>query len=170
MALHAQTRQLAEYGGIGTQRVVGSCLDRCIPDNPTLVDEAAAWETSRNKKPVKADWHFTSADARARLKRLYSIRAGQQKPISPSYHRFRTPCRFANKPDQVPLPIPTPTMAVPKRLVSRHFNSLTGAWVIADLIRRRLAASEQEQARKENRSMQHQQTSRWSGQIEQIIF
>jgi uncharacterized small protein (DUF1192 family) len=47
------------------------CLDRRIADKQTLTDEVAAWETSRNKKHAKADWHFTAADARVKLKRLY---------------------------------------------------------------------------------------------------
>ena len=47
------------------------CLDRRIADKQTLTDEVAAWEASRNKKHAKADWHFTTADARVRLKRLY---------------------------------------------------------------------------------------------------
>ena len=49
----------------------GQCLDRRIPDKPTLIGEVAAWEDSRNKKHVKADWQFTTADARVKLKRLY---------------------------------------------------------------------------------------------------
>jgi hypothetical protein len=49
----------------------GQCLDRRIPDKSTLAQEVAAWETSRNKKQVKTDWHFTNADARVKLKRLY---------------------------------------------------------------------------------------------------
>jgi hypothetical protein len=47
------------------------CLDRRIPDKQTLTDEVAAWQNSRNKKNAKADWHFTNADARVKLKRLY---------------------------------------------------------------------------------------------------
>lgn len=47
------------------------CLDRRIPDKLTLIEEVAAWEDSRNKKHVKADWQFTIADARVKLKRLY---------------------------------------------------------------------------------------------------
>jgi len=47
------------------------CLDRRIPDKQTLIDEIAAWETDRNKHHAKADWQFTSADARIKLKRLY---------------------------------------------------------------------------------------------------
>src|SRR3954447_14955736 len=49
----------------------GQCLDRRIPDKLTLIEEVAAWENSRNKKHVKTDWHFTTADARVKLKRLY---------------------------------------------------------------------------------------------------
>jgi DDE superfamily endonuclease len=49
----------------------GQCLDRRIPNKSTLVEEVAAWENCRNKKHVKADWQFTTADARVKLKRLY---------------------------------------------------------------------------------------------------
>jgi len=49
----------------------GQCLDRRIPDTQTLIEEVAAWEHSRNRKHVKADWQFTTADARVKLKRLY---------------------------------------------------------------------------------------------------
>ena len=49
----------------------GQCLDRRIADKPILTEEVAAWEDSRNKKHAKADWHFTTADARIKLKRLY---------------------------------------------------------------------------------------------------
>jgi hypothetical protein len=49
----------------------GQCLDRRIPDRQTLTEEVAAWEDSHNKKHVKTDWQFTTADARVKLKRLY---------------------------------------------------------------------------------------------------
>jgi hypothetical protein len=49
----------------------GQCLDRRIADKPSLAEEVAAWEHSRNKKHVKTDWQFTAADARVKLKRLY---------------------------------------------------------------------------------------------------
>jgi DDE superfamily endonuclease len=49
----------------------GQCLDRRIPDQQTLTEEVAAWEHARNTKHVKADWQFTTADARVKLKRLY---------------------------------------------------------------------------------------------------
>lgn len=47
------------------------CLDRRIPDAPTLIREVAAWETQRNAAQCKIDWQFTTADARTKLKRLY---------------------------------------------------------------------------------------------------
>ena len=42
-----------------------------IPDKQTLTEEVASLEDSRNKKRVKADWQFTTADARVKLNRLY---------------------------------------------------------------------------------------------------
>jgi hypothetical protein len=47
------------------------CLDRRIPDKQTLINEIAAWEEDRNTNHAKADWQFTTADARVKLKRLY---------------------------------------------------------------------------------------------------
>lgn len=47
------------------------CLDRRIPDLPTLTREVAAWEGTRNAAVVRVDWQFTTADARVKLKRLY---------------------------------------------------------------------------------------------------
>jgi hypothetical protein len=49
----------------------GQCLDRRIADKQTLIEEVAAWEVTRNKDHTKADWQFTTADARIKLKRLY---------------------------------------------------------------------------------------------------
>ena len=47
------------------------CLGRRISDRATLEREVAAWVRRRNTHNVKADWHFTTADARVKLKRLY---------------------------------------------------------------------------------------------------
>ena len=41
----------------------GQCLDRRIPDKQTLTEEIAAWEDSRNRKHVKADWQFSRCHA-----------------------------------------------------------------------------------------------------------
>ena len=56
----------SELGVLGSQ-----CLDRRIPDKQTLTSEVAAWTARRNKHQAKADWQFTTADARVKLKRLY---------------------------------------------------------------------------------------------------
>lgn len=47
------------------------CLDRRIPDQETLIKEIAAWEKDRTKHHAKADWQFTTEDARIKLKYLY---------------------------------------------------------------------------------------------------
>jgi uncharacterized small protein (DUF1192 family) len=47
------------------------CLDRRIPDKAMLTEEVAAWEAERNRRQAKADWQFTTADARVEPKRLY---------------------------------------------------------------------------------------------------
>ena len=39
------------------------CLDRRIPDLPTLTTEVAAWETARNAQDSIVNWRFTTADA-----------------------------------------------------------------------------------------------------------
>jgi hypothetical protein len=56
----------SELGVLAAQR-----LDRRIPDKLNLIEEVAAWEEHRNKHHAKADWQFTTADARLKLKRLY---------------------------------------------------------------------------------------------------
>ncbi len=47
------------------------CLDRRIPDTQTLIDEIQAWENDRNANQAKANWHFTTPNARIKLKHLY---------------------------------------------------------------------------------------------------
>jgi hypothetical protein len=51
--------------------LTAQCLDRRIPDKQSLVREVAAWERHRNAHNAKADWHFTTEAARAKLKHLY---------------------------------------------------------------------------------------------------
>ena len=36
-----------------------------------LLTEAAAWSRQRNAVQIGVNWHFTTEDARTRLKRLY---------------------------------------------------------------------------------------------------
>jgi hypothetical protein len=47
------------------------CLDRRIPDKAVLAREIEAWQNDRNKHATKANWQFTSSDARVKLKHLY---------------------------------------------------------------------------------------------------
>jgi len=56
----------SELGVLASQ-----CLDRRIPDKETLTKEVAAWQDERNTNHTKANWRFTTADARIKLKHLY---------------------------------------------------------------------------------------------------
>ena len=56
----------SELAVLATQR-----LSRRIPDKPTLEKEVAAWQSHRNKHHAKANWQFTTENARVKLKRLY---------------------------------------------------------------------------------------------------
>lgn len=47
------------------------CLNRRIPGQETLRDQVAAWQQRRNTEAVEVNWHFTTQDARIKLKRLY---------------------------------------------------------------------------------------------------
>ena len=47
------------------------CLDRRIPDLNTLKQEALAWQDRRNAAVTGVSWHFTTEDARIKLRRLY---------------------------------------------------------------------------------------------------
>jgi hypothetical protein len=56
----------SELGVLSSQ-----CLDRRIPDKETLTDEISAWQADRNAHNNRADWHFTTQDARIKLNHLY---------------------------------------------------------------------------------------------------
>lgn len=56
----------SELGVLASQ-----CLNRRISDKQTLISEIAAWQKNRNTRHIKADWQFTTNDARIKLKRLY---------------------------------------------------------------------------------------------------
>jgi hypothetical protein len=47
------------------------CLHRRIAAAATLTNEVDAWCKRRNTHNAKANWHFTTADARVKLKSLY---------------------------------------------------------------------------------------------------
>jgi DDE superfamily endonuclease len=46
-------------------------LDRRLGDREAMAREVAAWVRGRNDAARTVDWHFTTADARIKLKRLY---------------------------------------------------------------------------------------------------
>jgi hypothetical protein len=46
---------------------------RRIPDAVTLQIELDAWADARNAHTARVDWHFTTPDARIKLKRLYPV-------------------------------------------------------------------------------------------------
>jgi len=56
----------SELGVLASQ-----CLDRRIEHQATLAREVCAWTKRRNTHNAKADWRFTTADARIKLKKLY---------------------------------------------------------------------------------------------------
>jgi DDE superfamily endonuclease len=56
----------SELGALASQ-----CLGRRIADRQKLKAEIAAWEVDRNKHHTKADWQFTTDDARIKLRHLY---------------------------------------------------------------------------------------------------
>ena len=57
-----------EFSALGRQ-----CLDRRIPDAAALQAEVTAWADARNAAQIGVRWHFTTADARTKLRRLYPI-------------------------------------------------------------------------------------------------
>jgi hypothetical protein len=51
--------------------LAGQCLNRRIPDLATMQRHIAAWEDDRNNRQPKIHWHFSTANARTKLKHLY---------------------------------------------------------------------------------------------------
>ena len=66
---HGSWLNMAE---IELSALCGQCLNRRIEYLKTMRREIAAWEEDRNTRQSKIDWHFTTHDARTKLKRLYS--------------------------------------------------------------------------------------------------
>lgn len=42
-----------------------------VPDAMALSERIKSWEQDRNAAKVKVNWHFATADARIKLRRLY---------------------------------------------------------------------------------------------------
>jgi transposase len=55
--------------------LASQCLDRRIPDRPTLEREVAAWQKRRNAQGAGITWMFDAAAARRKLGKLYPVPA-----------------------------------------------------------------------------------------------
>jgi hypothetical protein len=71
MAQHGRWLDLSEseLGVVSVQ-----CLNRRIPEKQFLIEEVAAWEHDRNANHTKADWHFTTANARIKVEIIAAMR------------------------------------------------------------------------------------------------
>lgn len=49
----------------------GQCLNRHISTMKKIKEEVEAWQSNRNNKNSKINWHFTNKEARVKLKKLY---------------------------------------------------------------------------------------------------
>jgi len=68
---HGSWLNIAE---IELSALAAQCLGtRRIPSVEALNRELSAWESQRNANQKGVDWHFTTADARIKLKRLYPV-------------------------------------------------------------------------------------------------
>jgi len=47
------------------------CLNRHIATKQELIEEVAVWQIKRNQKQARANWQFTTKDARIKLHKLY---------------------------------------------------------------------------------------------------
>jgi hypothetical protein len=71
MALHPKHGSWLNLAESELGVLASQCLDRRIADKHTLSEEIAAWQFDRNAQHTKANWHFTTPDARVKLKHLY---------------------------------------------------------------------------------------------------
>lgn len=55
-----------ELSALGRQ-----CLGRRIPEKKMMEKQVRAWTSQRNKTRTRANWRFTTKDARIRLRQLY---------------------------------------------------------------------------------------------------
>ena len=76
IAERLENHQTPKHGSwLNMAEIELSALARDLPDRvgdrAAMVRHVAAWEERRNKAGVIADWQFTTADARVKLKKLY---------------------------------------------------------------------------------------------------
>ena len=97
---------LADHAALGRD-----LLDR-VGDKVALEYHVEAWQRRRNDAGTKADWQFTTADARIKLRRLYPTRDDKalgRAPLAAATPRTRrrgpkTPHRCSAPPDRPPSP------------------------------------------------------------------
>lgn len=65
---HGSWLNIAE---IELSAMTAQCLGRRLPDIDTLSAELRAWNIDRNNSAHPVEWHFTTDDARVKLKKLY---------------------------------------------------------------------------------------------------
>jgi hypothetical protein len=65
---HGSWLDMAE---IELSALVRQCLDRRLDCQEEVRREVGAWEEDRNERGAQAQWRFTTADARIKLRRLY---------------------------------------------------------------------------------------------------
>lgn len=53
--------------------LTSQCLSRRIASQNSLSRQVGAWSKHRNKHNAKANWRFTTQDARVKLKKLYPV-------------------------------------------------------------------------------------------------
>jgi len=69
--IHGSWLNIAE---IELSAMAAQCLgQRRIPGLMSMNEELAAWYTQRNQSQKGVDWHFSTKDARIKLKRLYPL-------------------------------------------------------------------------------------------------
>ncbi len=76
VASRLEVRHTPKHGSLlNMAEIELSALGRDLPDRvgerPELVEHSSAWEGRRNGEGVKADWQFTTANARVKLRKLY---------------------------------------------------------------------------------------------------
>ena len=60
-------------------RALGRDLPDRVGDRATLERHVQAWQLRRNAAATRADWQFTTNDARIKLRKLYPTMKGRQR-------------------------------------------------------------------------------------------
>ncbi len=69
--IHSKASLYEAFPAPEARRLVERFEWHYTPKHGSLIDEIEAWEHDRNAKHTKANWHFTTPNARIKLKHLY---------------------------------------------------------------------------------------------------